>query len=209
MSPDPLDSLLNLENTFYNEGYNQGFQDGTRTGRIEGRLYGLTQTFEIFSAMGKLHGRAVVWSERMVVGAVEEGGDLVVESDELRLQGGADETPKSPINHAPETPAHTEPPSNSNTVSAHSHSLLPPIPPTPRLEKHIRTLYALTEPASLSVQNTEDAVADFNDRLRRAEGKVKIIEKIVGEEGEGFRKEEEVGRGGSEGVEVEVDFTGR
>ncbi|KAL8912916.1 MAG: hypothetical protein Q9172_007396, partial [Xanthocarpia lactea] len=68
MSPDPLDSLLNLENTFYNEGYNQGFQDGTRTGRIEGRLYGLTQTFEIFSAMGKLHGRAVIWSERMTAG---------------------------------------------------------------------------------------------------------------------------------------------
>ena len=51
----------------------------------------------------------------------------------------------------------------------------------PRLEPHLRALYALTEPDSLSTENTENSVADFDDRLKRAEGKVKIIEKLTGE----------------------------
>ena len=51
----------------------------------------------------------------------------------------------------------------------------------PRLESHIRTLYALTEPDSLSTENNEEAMTDFDDRLRRAEGKVKIINKLIGE----------------------------
>jgi hypothetical protein len=35
----------------------------------------------------------------------------------------------------------------------------------------------------LSTENSEDAVSGFDDRLKRAIGKVKIIEKLVGEEG--------------------------
>ena len=50
-----------------------------------------------------------------------------------------------------------------------------------RLQKHIQTLSALTEIESLSTQNTEDAVSDFDDRLKRAEGKVKVIQSILGE----------------------------
>ena len=51
----------------------------------------------------------------------------------------------------------------------------------PRLETHVRGLYALTELDSLSTGNTEDSVADFDDRLKRAEGKRKVIEKLTGE----------------------------
>ncbi|KAK0726992.1 DUF1715 domain-containing protein [Lasiosphaeria miniovina] len=57
---------------------------------------------------------------------------------------------------------------------------LPPLPRNPRLEKHITTLYALVEAESLSTENTDEAVNDFDDRLKRAHGKAKIIEKMVG-----------------------------
>lgn len=57
-----------------------------------------------------------------------------------------------------------------------------PMLANPRLEKHIRVLYALSEPASLSTDNTEEAVSDFDDRLKRAHAKVKIIERLVGED---------------------------
>ena len=50
-----------------------------------------------------------------------------------------------------------------------------------RLDKHVQTLCALSELESLSTQNTEDAVNEFDDRLKRATAKVKVIESIVGE----------------------------
>lgn len=62
---------------------------------------------------------------------------------------------------------------------------LPLLPANPRLEKHLKVLYALTEPASLSTENTEESVSDFDDRLKRARGKIKIIEKVIGDEGTG------------------------
>lgn len=43
------------------------------------------------------------------------------------------------------------------------------------------TLHALSEPASLSTQNDEDAVSEFNDRLKRAQAKAKMVEKMVSE----------------------------
>ncbi|KAI9841699.1 MAG: hypothetical protein M1837_000431 [Sclerophora amabilis] len=57
----------------------------------------------------------------------------------------------------------------------------PRLPDKPRLEKHIHTLYALVEPASLPTQNEEDAVSDFDDRLRRARAKSRVIEKFIDE----------------------------
>ena len=58
---------------------------------------------------------------------------------------------------------------------------LPSIQGNARLQKHVQTLSALTEADSLSTQNTEDAVTDFDDRLKRAEGKTKVIQSILGE----------------------------
>lgn len=51
----------------------------------------------------------------------------------------------------------------------------------PRLKTHVRTLYALTEPSSIATENSESAVADFDDRLKRAVGKAKVIKKLTGE----------------------------
>lgn len=71
----------------------------------------------------------------------------------------------------------------SNETAAHIlQSTLPSLSKNPRLEKHIRVLYALSEPASLSTDNTEEAVSDFDDRLKRAHAKIKIIERLVGED---------------------------
>jgi hypothetical protein len=62
---------------------------------------------------------------------------------------------------------------------------LPPLPHKDggRLRKHISTLYALAETESLSTENNDDAVSDFDDRLRRAQGRAKVIERMVGEGG--------------------------
>ncbi|KKY16623.1 putative essential protein yae1 [Diplodia seriata] len=84
----------------------------------------------------------------------------------------------------PPPPPQEQTPEQTTTTSTNS---LPPLLPSsggsgnPRLAKHITTLHALSEPASLSTQNDEDAVADFDDRFKRAQAKVKIVEKLVGE----------------------------
>ena len=80
-----------------------------------------------------------------------------------------------------------------------------------RLKKNIRTLWALTEPASMDTANTEDTVAAFEDRVRRAEGKGKVVGRLVGEVGLGGEERrllgEEVREKGEKG-EMEMDFTG-
>lgn len=65
------------------------------------------------------------------------------------------------------------------------HINVPPLPENARLRKHFQTLSALTEAESLSTQNNEEAVTDFDDRLNRAEGKTKVIQSILGESGPG------------------------
>ena len=159
---DPFDDLLSLEDKFYREGYDLGIADGDRAGLIEGRLFGLKQGFEKYAAMGKLHGRAVIWAGRLltlkpVVDA--EGGhkeeDIRKGVVELSVDTGHDTDGLRP------------------SVSD--------LPKSTRLENHVRTLYALTEPASLSTENSEDAMQDFEDRLQQAEAKVKVIEKITDE----------------------------
>ncbi|KAG7289765.1 hypothetical protein NEMBOFW57_006141 [Staphylotrichum longicolle] len=75
-----------------------------------------------------------------------------------------------------------------------------------RLGKHIRTLYALVETESLSTENTDEAVDDFDDRLRRAQGRAKVIERMGGEgqqkgpDGQGNGHDPGSGAGKGEGV---------
>lgn len=148
-----FDDLLNLEARFYEEGHNLGLQDGEKAGRIEGRIFGLEKGFEKYVEMGKLHGRCLVWNAR---------------SPALR-------TKVEDTTHSTNT---TTAPSTAGMAVKQSKNDLN----NPRLEKHLRVLYALTEPESLSTENTEDAVSDFDDRYKRAMGKIKIIERLVGEE---------------------------
>ncbi|KAJ4267693.1 hypothetical protein NW762_003807 [Fusarium torreyae] len=57
---------------------------------------------------------------------------------------------------------------------------LPPLPRNARLKKNINTLYALVEPDTLSTENSDEAVQDFDDRVKRAQGKAKIVERMAG-----------------------------
>lgn len=68
---------------------------------------------------------------------------------------------------------------SSSTITRSSCSL-PPIPNNARLEKNITSLYGLVDPKMLSTENSDASVQDFDDRMKRAEGKVRIIERVVG-----------------------------
>ncbi|KAF1975946.1 hypothetical protein BU23DRAFT_551958 [Bimuria novae-zelandiae CBS 107.79] len=150
---DPFDSLLTLEDDLYTTAYAQGTADGSRAGRIEGRIFGLEKGFEKFAALGQLHGRASVWGARL-----PPSKPLSEDSTHAEAEGKAQEETK------------IEP-------------ALPQFKENERLKKHIQMLHALTDPATFSTRNEEEAVADFDDRFKRAGAKAKIIERIVGESG--------------------------
>jgi len=101
---------------------------------------------------------------------LEKGFEKYVESG--RLFGKA-------LVWANRLPQNTPKPSDSTSSSATQS--LPPLVDHQRLFKHVKVLHALSESGSLSTENTEDAVSDFDDRLKRSQGKVKIIERITGE----------------------------
>jgi hypothetical protein len=75
----------------------------------------------------------------------------------------------------------SDPNSAASTAEKETKFKLPKLSGGARLQKHLQTLFALTEAESLSTENNEDSVSDFDDRLKRAEGKVKVIEKLVSE----------------------------
>jgi len=58
---------------------------------------------------------------------------------------------------------------------------LPSLPKNQRLINNITLLHSLTDPLTFSTDNTEEAVADFDDRVKRAGAKAKVVERIVGE----------------------------
>ncbi|MCJ1466324.1 hypothetical protein MMC07_004943 [Pseudocyphellaria aurata] len=164
---DLFDDVLQLENTFYNEGYGLGVADGKRAGLVEGRTVGLEKGFEKYASMGRLNGKAIIWAERLPSAlARDQNAHHATVTIATERRGLREWRPKA---------------SRSPAAIASQAFVLPALVDNLRLEKHIRTLYALVEPSSLSTDNTEEAVSDFDDRLKRAEGKLKIIEKITGE----------------------------
>jgi len=71
---------------------------------------------------------------------------------------------------------------------------LPQLPRNAKLEKNITSMYSLVEPDTLSTENTDEAVADFDDRLRRAQGRARVIAKAIGEPTEPFNAREAADR---------------
>ncbi|KAL9092516.1 MAG: hypothetical protein Q9165_004320 [Trypethelium subeluteriae] len=65
MARDNFDSLLELEDEYYNEGFRLGVEDGSRAGRIEGRIFGMQKGFEKYVEMGRLSGNVAVWQARI------------------------------------------------------------------------------------------------------------------------------------------------
>ncbi|MCJ1377662.1 hypothetical protein MMC17_000758 [Xylographa soralifera] len=161
MEDDPFDSVLNLESQFYDEGYALGVADGTRAGHIEGRIFGLEKGFEKFIEMGKLHGRSVVWANRLPRAQAKTQIPVDVPQDQKKLH-----------------------PEHGSTSPGSISTSLPPLAANTRLEKHVQTFHALVELESLSTQNREDDVSEFDDRLKRAMGKAKVIERLIGEDSE-------------------------
>jgi len=159
MAEDPLDDVLNLEEQLYEQGYREGIADGTRAGRIEGRTFGLEKGFEKFLESGRLYGRSIIWANRLPNQKRPDSTSAeATETSQAAIGDGGLADHQTPV-------------------------ALPPLPNNSKLAKNITTLHALVEPDSLSTENTDDAVTDFDDRMRRAQGKVKIIEKMVGEDG--------------------------
>ncbi|KAJ9157172.1 DUF1715-domain-containing protein [Coniochaeta hoffmannii] len=151
MADDPFEDILNLEDQFYQDGYKLGQADGDKAGRIEGRSLGLEKGYQKFLEAGRLHGKAIVWANRLAGLKTKSAS----ESQQPAENGGSEETQRQS---------------------------LPQLPGNPRLEKNVTTLFALTEPDTLSTENSDEAVNDFDDRLKRAEGKAKVIERMVGED---------------------------
>ncbi|CAA9964230.1 Yae1-N domain containing protein [Pyrenophora teres f. maculata] len=162
-STDPFDTLLTLEDTLYTTAYTLGASDGAHAGRIEGRIFGLEKGFEKFAALGVLHGRSVIWASRL-----------------------PNPTPSLPSPFKTLEPQQEQ---NNNEIENKNESndvanaiyKLPPLPPNPRLQTHTPLLHSLTDPETFSTANTEDAVADYDDRFKRAGAKAKVIQRIVGE----------------------------
>jgi hypothetical protein len=61
------------------------------------------------------------------------------------------------------------------------HVKLPSFSENVRLAKHVKILHALAESDTLSTENTEESVSDFDDRLKRAQAKAKMIDRMAGE----------------------------
>lgn len=158
---DPFDDVLNLEDQFYSEGYQQGVADGERAGRIEGRSFGIEKGFEKFVEAGRLYGKSIVWANRLTPTTTTLSPSSSAARDEGPKRGG-EETLKA------------LPGGGGGGAGASS-----------RLGKNIVTLHALVEPDTLSTDNTDEAVQDFDDRVKRAQGKARVIERQVGEDGSG------------------------
>ena len=173
--------------------------DGARAGFIEGRVFGIEKGFEKYLAIGRLHGHAAVWAGRLQKHQPPPAGGRQLASPSTMASDGEPNKQRSGM---------------AQGLASSPCPRLPNLPANPRLEKHIRTLYALTEPASLSTENTEDSVSDFDDRLKRALAKVKVIEKLIGEsdlgrDGDSGLPEEQrwnKGKGGGDGSIEDVDI---
>lgn len=189
-------------------GLERGFEKFAQMGRLHGKCVVWAGRLPN-SGKGKIRGCSPSYEKS---GAGGEKEYMVTEAEEEEKEGEKGEK-ESKVNttNGGDSAVEREQKQNATLLllSNPKHHLpsSPPTPPllllspnndrnNPRLHKHILTLYALVEPASLSIQNTEAAVSDFDDRLRRAEGKVKIIERITGEEGDGSKR-----KSGEEGIE--------
>jgi hypothetical protein len=156
MSDDILDSVLNLEEASYQAGFEQGKADGLEVGFREGKLFGVEKGYLKAVEMGKLYGRALVLNACL--------------SD------------PNPIGEDPVDPSQFETASSTGSESMFSNMpSLPTIPENPRLKKHVETLLKLTDPHTLSLENTDEAVAEFDDRMKKATAKAKVIDKLIAE----------------------------
>jgi hypothetical protein len=165
MSRDSFDELLNLEDSYYQEGYDLGQADGAHAGLVEGKLFGVEKGFEKAVSMGRLSGRAEVWRRRFQPSATSSSQPAQARS----LSNEIAVVPSLQIG------------STSHTGIVTSAGQLPALSTNARLGRHIGYLSATTDSASLSSKNSDEAVADFDERLTKATAKAKVITNIIAE----------------------------
>lgn len=153
MDEDAFDNLLGLEDGFYQEGYGLGLADGAHAGLVEGKLFGIEQGFQKALEMGRLSGRAQIWSQRLS----EPGPDSSMEADSD--QGST----------------------TTNQQGQISVTRLSPLSKNTRLGRHVEALMTNTNTSTLSRNNSDEAVAEFDERLTRANAKAKVIANVVAE----------------------------
>ncbi|KAL4751533.1 hypothetical protein BDW72DRAFT_92390 [Aspergillus terricola var. indicus] len=157
MDNNLLESLLDLEEDFYKEGFDLGAADGAEAGYAEGSVFAVEKGFEKFIELGKLYGKALVWAQRL---------------DDMRQN--AHET-------LPIPKSYTELSEEGNTLMPSVCKGMANFPHSSRLAKNLDTLLELVDPASLPMQNTEEAVTDVDERLKGAIIKAKLIQRAFGE----------------------------
>ena len=156
MSEDPLDQVFTLEEGFYSQGYDLGTVDGLHAGFVEGKVFGIEKGYEKAVALSMLSGRAKIWKKRC-------------------SNPGSEASPASSAIHGM-----TEPGSQFNGLGL-PLAKLPPLPNNSRLIKHINNLITGTDAGTLSRENSDEAVADFDSRMTKALAKAKTIANIIDE----------------------------
>ena len=162
MADGPLDGLLNLEENYYQEGYALGEADGTHAGLVEGKLFGVEKGFEKAMNMGRLSGKAEVWRRRFTATT-------------------ASPSHPAPMSSSSKQEISTEQMRTGPALNALSVNGLAPLAANARLGKHIENLLSTTNSTSLSSTNSDEAVAEFDERLAKAIAKAKVISNIIGE----------------------------
>ena len=159
MNTDLLDAVLSLEDRYYRQGFAQGHAEGSYAGKLEGRATGLETGFDKFTKFGMLAGKGAVWAGR--VSARSQTGEGSPSLEDLSLEDVAASKSKS---------------KSKIGISHENESML-------RLLRKIETLRALTDAETLSTVNDENACTDFEDRLKRATAKARLIENVIGDKG--------------------------
>ena len=178
-SDDELfDDVLNLEERYHREGYELGYRDGAEAGRVEGRSVGLKQGYEKFLEAGRLQGRAIVWANRIPALRRSTPSQSQPQTGEpvwkLSTSSSHDQPADAGTAAGPEAGARARDRRGGARLPDLSAS-------SARLEKNVATLYGMLEPGTLSTRNDDEAVNDFDSRLKGAGGKSKVIERVVGE----------------------------
>ncbi|MBA7489879.1 hypothetical protein ES702_00413 [subsurface metagenome] len=72
-------------------------------------------------------------------------------------------------------------PASTNTSQLLSHLDHSTLPKNSRLNKHIEGLLSATDTESIAIDNSDEAVTEFDDRIAKAQAKAKVIAAIVNE----------------------------
>jgi hypothetical protein len=194
MHDDILDSVLDLEEDSYRSGFEEGKADGEKAGYEEGLVFGTERGYIKALEMGKLHGRALMLQACLCDRAVVEesvssrsprdtvAASTAIPDAAMPLGGNPESVSESDSGSDPEPLSEREEESESESTggtAVPSSLSLPIISSNQRLKKHVETLLRLTDINTLSTQNTDEAVNEFDDRMKKALAKAKVIDKLI------------------------------